>query len=125
MADNAAVFFDSLAQRGPRILPERYAGSIRFDLAEGERTQHWRMTFEAGNVTVSRDTEEADCVLQASFHVFDELVSGGQSLPVALIRGELNVDGDLRLLGGFRKLLPGPPGAHDPRSLAPERRRKQ
>jgi hypothetical protein len=125
MGDTVVAFFDNLAQRGVQVVPARHVGTIRFDLSEGQRTQHWRLKIEDGNVTVSRDNHEADCVMHASFHIFDEIVTGEQTLVSALIRGAFDVEGDLSLLAGFRRLLPGPPGARDPRSLAPQRRRTQ
>lgn len=119
----AAAFFDSLAQRGSKILPAKYVGTIRFDLTQGQRTEHWLLEFKCGDLRVARESREADCVMHSGHELFDRIVTGEENITAALLRGAFIAEGDLRLLTGFRKLLPGPPGAQDPRSLAPEGRR--
>ena len=38
-------------------------GTVRFDIADGERTEHWYLQIHKGEVTVSHDDAAADCVL--------------------------------------------------------------
>jgi hypothetical protein len=123
MGAKAAEFFDRLAERGAHLVPSKYVGSVRFDLGEGQRTHHWMLEFSCGDVRVMRENREADCVMRSGAELFDRIVSGEENITAALLRGAYVVEGDLRLLTGFRKLLPGPPDATDPRSLAPGGRR--
>jgi hypothetical protein len=122
MGDAAARFFDDLASRGQHLLPDKYEGTIRFDLTDHEQTDHWVVSIHRGNVAVARDMTEADCVLHASQELFERLTTGKEHMLPLIMRGAFVIEGDLFLLTAFRKLLPGPPGAHHPRDLAPTRR---
>ena len=76
MADVTAEFFDRLAERG--IVPgfARTTGSVRFDLTRGDQTEHWRVEFRRGAVTVARTGDAADCVVRTDASTFDDLASG-------------------------------------------------
>jgi hypothetical protein len=122
MGEPTVRFFDNIAARGEHLLPEKYDGTIRFDLSEHERTDHWLITIHRGDVSVSRRIAEADCVVHAGHAVFDRLAAGEENWAPPIFRGALVVEGDIRLLAAFRRLLPGSPGAHHPRDFAPARR---
>lgn len=122
MGEPSTRFFDDLASRGQHLLPGKYGGTIRFDLTGREHSEHWLLSIDRGNVAVSREMAEADCVMHANPDLFDQLVTGRQSWMPMLFRGEFVVEGDLHLLTAFRKLLPGPPGAHHPREAVRTRR---
>jgi hypothetical protein len=122
MGDPTVEFFTDLAARGEHALPEKHNGTIRFDLSNRETTEHWYLTIRRGNVTVTRENTEADCVFHGSRDLFDRMASGLDSWGPLLFRGEYVVQGNLRLLGVFRRLLPGQPGAHHPRDFARSRR---
>jgi predicted lipid carrier protein YhbT len=122
MGDATVKFFDDLGARGRHLLPARYDGTIRVDLSQREHTEHWMVDIRRGDVSVSRETREADCVMHADHDLFDRLATGQESWLPLLFRGAFVVEGDLRLLAEFRKLLPAPPGAHHPRDFARARR---
>ena len=49
-------------------------GTVRFDIADGERTEHWYLHIRKGDVTVSHDDAEADCVISADIATFDAIL---------------------------------------------------
>ena len=108
MADVTAEFFERLAERG--IVPgfERTTGSVRFDLAHGDQTEHWRVAFKRGAVTVDRAAGAADCVVRTDASTFEELASGRANVMATLLRGRLEADGEPEFLIRFQRLFPAP-----------------
>lgn len=122
MADPIAEFFDTLYRRGHERLLENFSGTIRFDLASGEQVDHWLLAIDRGDLSVSREARDADCVLHADRDFFARVVLGESKPLTAMARNDIRVEGKLPLFIMFERLLPGPPGARDPRTVARERR---
>ena len=97
---------------------------MRFDLASGEQVDHWLLAIDGGDLSVFREEREADCVLYADRAFFARVVAGEAKPLTAMVRNDLRVEGHLQLFIVFERLLPGPPGARDPRAVARERRRQ-
>lgn len=114
-------FFDSLTQRGREPRLEKVRGSLRFDLQENGDTHHW-MVFvnQRDGIQVCREEGAADAVISTSPALFDEIVSGRQNSIAAMLRGDMRVTGDLRLILWLERLLPGPPAARGPRRVRRE-----
>ena len=72
-----------------------------------------------------REEREADCVIHAEEAYFDRIACGEVKPLTAWLRNEIAVDGRFQFLVMLERVLPGPPGAHDPRALAQERRRQR
>jgi putative sterol carrier protein len=108
MATATAEFFDGLAARGHEAGLARTAGSLRFDLTRDDTTEHWRVEFRRGAVTVARTAEPADCVIRTDASVFDDLVRGRANAMATLLRGQVVADGDPELLILFQRLFPAP-----------------
>ena len=108
MTDATTQFFEELRRRDHEPQLENASGTLRFDIADGKKTDHWLVTIDKGDLTVSRSGGEADCTLSADRAVFDKLASGKGSAVAAVLRGTLYVEGDWRLLVLFRRFLPGP-----------------
>ena len=108
MADPTTDFFEGLAghSREPRLA--RSTGTIRFDLDDGERSDHWRVEIRRGGLTVERDEGEADCVVRADPSLFDDLVTGRANAMASILRGRLVAQGDPALLIRFQRLFPPP-----------------
>jgi putative sterol carrier protein len=108
MSDVTAQFFDRLAERG--IVPgfARTTGSVRFDLTRGDQTDHWRVEFRRGAVTVARAADAADCVVRTDARTFDDLATGRANVMASLLRGRLEADGEPELLTRFQRLFPAP-----------------
>src|SRR3954452_1427143 len=116
MTDLPAEFFDDSAQSGHEPLLGNASRTIRFDVANGKKTETWLVTIDKGDVTVSRSGRAADSTLAASKAVFDRLASGKASAVAEVLRGTLTIEGDLRLLVLVRRILPGPSPARTRRS---------
>ncbi len=108
MTDSTAEFFQGLGRRGHEPLLEKATGVVRFDLVDGKRTDRWLLTLERGDVSVSRRTARADCVIRADRTLFDAMARGEVNGMAAYLRGELTLEGDQELLVLIQRVLPGP-----------------
>ena len=114
MPDPTAEFFDTLKhRRHERLLEE--AGTIRFDLTGERETQHWFLEISHGDLSVSRDTREADCVVRADRDLFNKIVTGEANIDTAWLRYQVTFEGSSRLARSFGLILPSPPGSRHPR----------
>jgi hypothetical protein len=118
MSDATTEFFEDLAQRGHEPLLRKISGTIRFDLVDGDRTECRYLTIDRGDVAVSRKRSSADGVLRIDRPLFNRIAVGEVNPIAAVIRGELAIDGDWRLLALVQRLFPGSPGARGPRRRA-------
>ncbi len=118
MSDATAGFFGALQQRGHEPLLERMDRVFRFELDEDGRSERWVLTVRRGDLYVTRDKRDADCVLTTSRETFDRVVRGETRPLAAWLRNDIAVEGQLYPLLMLGRLLPMPPGAHDPRELA-------
>jgi putative sterol carrier protein len=105
-----ARFFEELGSRGHEPLVGRASGSARFDLVDGSRTERWLVTIDQGDIAVSRRRATADCVLRVDRASFERIVSGESNVMAAVLRGEVAVTGDPRLLVLLQRLVPRPEG---------------
>ena len=108
MADHTAEFFDSLAARGHEPLLEKVTGTLRFDIKNGRKVDRWLVVVTKGDIVVSRRHVRADAVVTAEKVLFDRIATGQANALAAMLREEVGVDGDVRLLVAFQRLLPGP-----------------
>jgi len=107
MTDATAEFFDALARRGHDPMLGRFKGSVRFDVKSGNRTEHIRVAFKQGDITVTRDEEDADCVVRADRSLLNACAAGEKNIMAAFLRGEVALQGDPQLLVIFQRILPG------------------
>ncbi|HEX5542817.1 MAG TPA: SCP2 sterol-binding domain-containing protein [Micromonospora sp.] len=118
MTGATTKFFASIEQRGydPRL--GRMTGTARFDLKEGDQTDHWFVSVNNGQLKVSRNAGgEPDAVLTADAGLFDRIAKGEENPVAAMLRGALLISGNLQLLVQLERLFPGPPNARGPRCL--------
>jgi putative sterol carrier protein len=118
--DRTARFFEALAARGEEPLLRKASGSTRFDLVDGKRTLHWLVSVDRGNISVAQKNASADCVIRTPKAVFDKAASGALNVVAAVLRGDMGVEGDWRLLVLMQRLFPS-----SPRSLRSAARRKR
>ena len=119
--DPTGEFFRELATRGYNPLLGRASGTIRFDLAHGDRVEHWYVTVKKGDVTVSHKNVKADAVLSGEKELFDRLATGRENAMAALLRGEIAPQGDITLMLSFGRVFPGPPSPPDVPAARSER----
>jgi hypothetical protein len=98
-------FFENLRASGGRCLRNKACGSVRFDIADGDRVNHWRVTADRGELRVSRDTTDADCVLYVDRDVFDGIVRGEVNGMSAMLRGAMHFDGGPEMLPMVRGMF--------------------
>jgi putative sterol carrier protein len=61
-----------------------------------------------GEVSVSRAKGDADCVITTDRPLFDAIVRGEKNAMAAVLRGEINIEGDPELLVLFQRVFAGP-----------------
>ena len=108
-SDATAEFFDELGRRGHEPLLSKVTGSARFDVVARARTEHWLVSIDKGEIGVSRGMAAADAVLRVDKGPFERVLAGELNLMAAVLRGEVAVEGDPRLLVRLQRLFPRPP----------------
>ncbi len=133
MPNPTAEFFDGLAHRGHDPLLERMNGILRFNLSDGAERKEWMLAIRRGDLMVAegdidperqpgmRGLGEPDCVVTTSRATFDRIAEGHTKPMAAWLRNQIAVEGRLEPLIMLERLLPGPPGAHDPRAIVATR----
>jgi putative sterol carrier protein len=105
--DPTERFFAELAGRGHEPLLRKASGATRIEVVDGKRTRRWLVVVDEGDISVSRANGEATCVIRAPKAVFDRIVSGRMNAVAAVLRGDVTVAGDWRLLVRLQRLFPG------------------
>jgi putative sterol carrier protein len=103
---SADEFFDQLAQREYEPLLEKASGAARFEVVDGKRTHRWLVQFDKGHVRVSRRNTRADTVVRSPKASFERAAAGHLNLMAAVLRGEIVVSGDPRMLVRLQRLFP-------------------
>jgi putative sterol carrier protein len=116
-------FFESLSHRGHEPMLKRLSATIRFDIIDGDRTEHRLIRIDHGDIRVAVSDEPADCVIIAGRAVCDDVVSGRTSGLAALLRGEAAVEGDPELMVLMQRLFPREPATSAPRRAVAAGRR--
>ena len=107
--DPTEEFFDRISHT-PQPLLHDVAATIRIDLDDHERENRiWLLRIDHGRVHVSRRAGKADAIIKTDRALFQLVVTGEANALTAALRGRLRMDGDVRLLAAFARLLPGPP----------------
>jgi putative sterol carrier protein len=110
MADATAEFFDGLSRRGNEPLLGKLRATVRFDIVDRKRTDHWLLGLNDGAIDVSRSDGDADCVIRSDKAAFDQVASGRTNAMAAFLRGALTLEGEPRLLVRLQRLFPAPVG---------------
>ena len=105
--DPVERFFAELATRGHEPLLRKASGSTRFEVRDGRRTRRWIVTVDDGDIAVSTGNGAATCVVRVDKAVFDRIVVGRMNAVAALLRGDLEVEGDWRFIVRMQRLFPG------------------
>ena|SRR5689334_22682538 len=108
MANATSAFFANLAERGHDPVLGSTRGTVRIDLAQASSIDSWWVAIDRGDIRVSRDEAAADCIVRTTPASFEALASGHTGALAATLRGELEIEGDPRLLVRFQRLFPPP-----------------
>ena len=119
--DPIAMLFERVSRGGRVDSLGEVVGTIRFDLHSGDRTESWLLAVQRGHVDVSHGGGEADCVVDLDKDLANQLATGEDNAMAALLRADMMVSGDVKLLVLLERLLPGPAGAHGPRRIVHSR----
>ena len=107
-ADPTKRFFDELAARDHEPLLRKASSSARFDIVDGKKTRRWVLRIDHGDMSVTPGTGTADAVIRVEKALFDKIVRGRENAVAAVLRGDLEIDGDWRFLVLLQRLFPGP-----------------
>jgi putative sterol carrier protein len=97
-------FFEELGARGHEPLLGRASGTVRVEVTNGKRTA-WLVTIEKGDVTVTRRNACADCVVRGPEKLLDGVVKGRVNAAAAVLRGQVEVEGNPELLVLFQRVF--------------------
>ena len=116
-ADPINDFFAGLAAPGHLATFEHEAGTVRFDVpdaidsADVTEVEHWHVTVDDGDVSVTREQLPAEAAVRIARPYLELIVTGRLNAMAALLRGLLTVEGNVATLMMFQRCLPGPPGS--------------
>jgi SCP-2 sterol transfer family len=119
------AFFDLLGSWGHEPSLEKVDGTLRFDFTNGKKTERWLVAIRKGDISVSQRNVAADSVIRMSKALFERMASGETSIFPALLRGEVVLEGDYRLLIVLRRLLRRRLSTGEPRGTAGYARRQR
>lgn len=105
--DVIPAFFERIAGRHLQV-PRAISGSLRFDLVDGNRTDHWRVNIAKGMVSAVRSNAPADCVVYTDKATMEAIIQGRTNAMAALLRGAIKVEGQAFLLAVFRGMFTAP-----------------
>ena len=99
------AFFEDLGSPEYEPLLKGVSGTVRFDLVSGKKTERWLVAIGKGNLAVSRRNVAADTVFRLSRTLFEAVAKGETNLFTAVLRGEIELEGDYSLVIVVRRLL--------------------
>ncbi len=116
-ADPINDFFAGLGEPGHLATFEHEVGTVRFDVpdaiaaADVTDVEHWHVTIDDGDVTVTHEPLPAEAVVRVARPFMELMVTGRLNAMAAMLRGLLSVEGSVASLMVFQRCLPGPPGS--------------
>jgi hypothetical protein len=104
----AARFFVELPRRSGDPLVAGARGTVRFDLSRSGRRELWRVRLDRGAVTVEHapPLAPADTTVQCRGEMLDRMLTGEVNPLTAVLRGAIDVTGDVDLLLRLVRLFP-------------------
>ena len=113
-SNDPARFFEELGERGNEPLLRKVAGSIRFEIVDGDAADSWMVVVDHGRLTVTHQSGPADCTIRGDRSTYEDLVAGRTNANAAVLRGALAARGDVELLVTIQRIFPSPPPGWDP-----------
>jgi putative sterol carrier protein len=110
--DPASRFFQDVSSRSINPLLRDLVASVRVDLTDGDKVDHFLVVIDRGDVSVSKRASRADAILRVDRDVFNKMVEGRMNATAAVLRGEITIEGDLGIVMLLARVFPGPPSSH-------------
>ena len=107
-------FFVELEAHEHDPLLSHMKGTMRFDLLDKGTMENWYVTISGGTIQVARDGGAADVIFSVDRALFGAMTDGKANAFAAVLRGDVQVSGDLALAIAFERLFPGPPDSVGP-----------
>ena len=107
--DPTAAFFEELATRSDEPLLRKATGVTQMEVVDGRTVRRWVVELDKGRISVRKGSAAATCIVRADKAVFDKIAAGKQNAVAAVLRGDVAVEGDWRLLVRMQRLFPSPP----------------
>src|SRR5947208_7943780 len=104
-APDTTHFFERLAARGREPMLGSTSGTLRFDVTEGGSVEPWYITVRKGDVDVSHSDASADAILRVDKELLAAMIAGRVNAMTAVLRGELEPQGDFGLLISFQRVF--------------------
>jgi hypothetical protein len=120
-SDPTARLFARISRLGRVDALADVDGRLRFDVHAGDRVEHRAIIVHRGQITVAGEVTDPDCVVDVDKELLDRMAAGQSNAMTALLRGDMMITGDVRLLVLLERLLPGPAGAHGPLRSRPSK----
>ncbi len=111
MAQATKHFFEALPQQTAAPVFRSLSGTIRCDLSEGKRTEHWYLTVRRGAVSVSHSRDKADCTFATDADTFEAILAGKMNAFAAVLRGACTIEGKARMLIALQSFFAPSAGA--------------
>jgi putative sterol carrier protein len=99
------AFFEQLALRGYEPSLAKVSGKVRIEVTDGGRRRRWLLTIEKGRIDVSRRNEHAGTVVRLDSAALMRAAAGKLNLMAAVLRGEIVIEGDARLLVRLQRVV--------------------
>jgi hypothetical protein len=106
MSDPIEDFFGGLAKRGYEPLLQHVIGSIRFDLENGDETDHWWVGMDRGKVTVLHEDRVAKSIARQDRATLVDAILGRRNPMTTFLRGDAGYSGEGEPLVIFARLFP-------------------
>ena len=113
MSGATSGFLAALANAEHESSLGRADGTVRVELERDGKMERWFLGVHQGKVSVSRKRIPYDCTIRTSGELFDRMVRGEANAMSALLRGEVQVDGNAELLALLQRIFPSPPRTSD------------
>ncbi|MCO1594230.1 SCP2 sterol-binding domain-containing protein [Micromonospora sp. RHAY321] len=108
-----SAFFERLTVAGQDPRFSKICGSVRFDIRDGDRVEQWLLMIDHGRMRVTRSGDPAGTVITVSAPFAEAMARGEVNGLAAILRGEIQVDGDLAMALRIGRLFPRAPEQAD------------
>ena len=108
MSDTLTDFLEGLAARGQEPLLATTTGRFCFELSDADGEGRRMVCIDRGHIDLVSGDIGADATIRASRATFERVATGEMNAMAAVLRGEIELEGDWELLVRFQRLFPSP-----------------